>query len=291
MLQRLIERLDFLSDEMNPLVLRDVRRMFRGADTIRLLCLYCVVLILIVIISWNDQRLLAILSLELACIICYIGILYGGFAAAGIMQGTFILDEVFILNGLSPRQYLHAYVTISTIKSLFLISLSLPPLTVVQLIGVRELPLAFVYIIPILTFLIGQTINLLVLSFVAYAKSSGIKCFPTIWERTQGIFALLLSSVGLGIPWVPPLGALYLWKEIFKLLPLSFYNRFDLISLYFFLPIMLLAVSAIAYGLCRNGFKINYKPKFSSMFYNVFIYGILSLCLTVIYFILVLCFR
>ncbi|MDR2437836.1 MAG: hypothetical protein LBE12_00505 [Planctomycetaceae bacterium] len=54
MLRRFIEWLDSLSDNINPLVVRDIRRMFRMSGYLGLLGLYCVLVIFIVIISWDD---------------------------------------------------------------------------------------------------------------------------------------------------------------------------------------------------------------------------------------------
>jgi hypothetical protein len=102
----------------------------------------------------------------------------------------------------------------------------------------------------------------------------------------------LLSMLMCWLPFAPWALVSYLGKEVFKFPPFDIrYNRFDLFSIYFLLPIMLLIISATAYGLCLSGFKINYKHKYSKMFYNTFIYNLLNICLAAIYFILVLLFR
>jgi hypothetical protein len=305
MLRRFIEWVDSLSENANPLVVRDVRRMFRNPLTFWFLCLYSVLIILIVAINWNviiitswdgnqlfdGKQFLADASLVLACILCYWG---GSCGWMGIMDmaAMFVRDETFLMNTLSPRQYLHAYMTISIIKLLFVISLSLLPLTVAQLIGVRRLNLHFLYIIPILSFLAGQTLSLLWLSTImAHGVSHGIKRFPTRREEVVDFFLINLLQIMFWSLLAPWLLVLYLWKDIFELPPPSFYNRFDLISIYFLLPMMLVTKSVTAYRLCCNGFKINYKPKYSGIFYNIFIYTILNICFAVIYFILVLLFR
>jgi hypothetical protein len=290
MLQRFIEWVDSLGDYVNPLVVRDVRRMFRNPGYLWFPSLYCISIIFIVILNWNDKREFADLSLIVAGAIGCIGAL-GGVRAINEMAAIFNRDELFLMNSLSPRQHLHAYIAISIIESLFLISPSLPLLTAAQIIGVWEFNSYFLYMIPILTFLAGQTFSLFVLSFMAYAISPGIKRFPTIWEQIEEFFlGGLQGAVGLVIllPWF---FVLYLWSEVFKLPPLSCYNGFDLFSIYFLLPIALLTISVTAYTLSLDGFKINHKPNNFHIAYNIFIYNILSLCLAIIYFILVLLFR
>ncbi|MDR2706729.1 MAG: hypothetical protein LBC02_13190, partial [Planctomycetaceae bacterium] len=158
MLRRFIQWVDSWDDHINPLVVRDVRRMFRNTY-LWILYSYCIFIILIVIITWNNKLTFACVSLAFAGAICYIGAWWGWFTTLE-MSRIFRVDEMFRMNTLSPRQYLHAYITMSIIKSLFITSLSLPPLTVVQLIGVPGLNLHFWYIISILAFLGGQTVNL-----------------------------------------------------------------------------------------------------------------------------------
>ncbi|MDR2705503.1 MAG: hypothetical protein LBC02_06965 [Planctomycetaceae bacterium] len=290
MLQRFIKWVDSLGDYVNPLVVRDVRRMFRNPGYLGLFYLYSVSIILIVIINWNDKREFADVSLIVASVICCIGAFWG-FMVINEMAAIFYRDELFLMNSLSPRQYLHAYITISSIESLFIISLSLPLLTAAQIIGVENVSSLFLYIIPILAFLAGQAFSLFVLSFIAYSRSPGIKRFLTISEQI-GEFCLggLQGAVGLVIllPWF---FVLYLWSEVFKLPSPSTYNGFDLFSIYFLLPIALLTISVTAYTLSLDGFKVNYKPNNFRIAYNIFIYNILSICLAVIYFILVLLFR
>jgi hypothetical protein len=288
MLRRIIEMIDSLSENINPLVLRDLRRASRNFIYPGILCLYFVSIIFIVFLFWNDREFIDASSM-FAAVIC-IGGIFAGLLAVSDTATVFVTDELFLMNGLSPRQYLHAYITISAVNSLFVISLSLPPLTVVQIAGGQGLNLPFLYIIPILAFLLGQTFNLLILSFMAHAKSPGIKRFPTIREQIAEFFFTV--SVGL-LFWLPCITwflAGFLWKEVFKLPPPTFNNRFDLISIYFLFPIMLLIISATAYKLCLYGFKINFKSKLSGCLYNIFIYTILSTFLTVIYFTLMFLF-
>jgi hypothetical protein len=296
MLQRFIEWIDSLGEQMNPLVVRDVRRMFRDSSYLWFLCLYCVVITIIVVIGWNGERDLPVTSFAkasfaVACTICCIGA-FMGYMAICDMMGTFSRDKLFLMNSLSPHQYLHAYITISIIKSSFIISLSLPLLTATQLIGIRGLDLHFlIYIIPILAFLLGLTLNLLFLSFMAHVPTPGIKCFLTVWEQIGEFFLGFLLSVGFCAILLPWFLVGYLWSEVFKLLEFSINNGFDLFSIYFLLPMALLTISATAYKLSRYGFRINYKPNVSGFVYNVLIYNVLSFCLAAIYFILVLLFR
>jgi hypothetical protein len=286
MLQRFIKWIDARGEQMNPLVVRDVRRMSRNPTYPWILWVYCVAIILIVIVNWNDKREFADVSLVVAIAICCVGA-FGGWMATIDMAEIFHRDELFLMNSISPHQYLHAYITISIIESLFIISLSLPLLVAAQLIGVYSFLL---YMIPILAFLAGQALSSVWVSFLAHGVSPGIKFFPTVWEQIGVCFLIILSSTGIGSIILPWILVNYLRNNVFKLPTPSIYNGFDLFSIYFLLPIALLTISLTAYKLSRDGFKINYKPNYSRMIYNVLIYNVLSVCLAAIYFILILLF-
>jgi hypothetical protein len=82
-----------------------------------------------------------------------------------------------------------------------------------------------------------------------------------------------------------------LLKAVFDIPSFHLYNRLGWITIYFLLPMILLIISATAYKLCRYGFKINYKPRYRGIFYNIFIYSIVYIFLLGIYFVLALLFR
>ncbi|MDR1480090.1 MAG: hypothetical protein LBJ00_14230 [Planctomycetaceae bacterium] len=306
MLQRFIEWMDSWGDHINPLVVREVRRMFRNPAMICLPSLYCVFVIILCIVSWFDNLNCSSMFFTFAVIVCYLG-LFCGSASTRNIEGASDVDEMFRMNTLSLRQYLHADITMSVLTSLFYISLALLPLSVVQIIGpVRIIvPVMFIdfrwstvpfsYIIPLLTFLIRQTMSLYSSSFGVHIPRH-LKLLPfrkkqTIPEQIKVVLlvigSLFIGGLLMASLWV----AMFLWIKIFQLQPFSIYNNFDLFSLCFLLPVMLIVMSLVAYSLCIKGLRINHKIRFSGIFYNLIIYSILHICFIAIYFTLTFFFR
>jgi hypothetical protein len=294
MLQRFIEWMDSWGDHINPLVVLSVR-LFRNRVTIWMPCLYCVVVIILCLAGWFANLNCAKIFFVVSVTICWLGLSVGGVWASNI-TGLPIVDEMFRINTLSLRQYLHADITISIITSLFYISFAFLPLSVVQIIDIRWLNLPFLYIIPLLTFLIGQTMNLYFWSFDVHIprhlKISYLHQDPTTLKQIKAVLMIVVFSFIAELLVVPFVGAaVFLWLTISMSQPFSIYNNFDFISLYFLLPIMLIVMSLAAYSLCVKGLRINRKIRFSGIFYNFVIYSILHICLLAIYFILVFFFR
>jgi hypothetical protein len=301
MLQRFIEWMDSWGDHINPLVVREVRRMFRNPSNIWLPCLYYVFVIILCLVSWFvDSLSCSTIFLVSSVGICYCGAVCG-LVWANSIDSLSVVDEMFRMNTLSLRQNLHANIAILIITSLFYISFAFLPLSVVQIIGSVQLTnfmwsnVHFVYIFPLLAFLIGQTINLYCLSLdVHIPQRLKVRFSPkdrTILEQIKVMLLMIVFFLMGGSLMVPFVAVALLWTEIFQLQPFSIYDKFDLFSIYFFLPIILTVMSLTAYSLCVKGLRINRKIRFSGIFYNFVIYSILHICLVAIYFILIFFFR
>ncbi|MDR2643614.1 MAG: hypothetical protein LBC74_12560 [Planctomycetaceae bacterium] len=284
MLKMIIKWVDSFSDRMNPIVVRDMRKLTKnGLLEIYVLCYFGIAILAAIIIflnlypddivtteQINDDTL--IITTVCICVVIFMSMMIG----IGYIDLTTLTDEMFFVVPLSPRQSLNAYLGMGALLSFFSTSLSLPPLVILLIITNEEF---FIIFTPLIGFLFSQSFALTLISFAAQTRSAGA-AKPTQIENflINIVYAIFLCIIGTiwGINCC-------LVHFIFKIPTISIFSDLGFIIIYIVLPIILLANGITEYKMCLNGFKASYRTNWFAIFRIIFIYTILNINCAIFY--------
>jgi hypothetical protein len=276
MLKKFIAWIYSLDDSLNPLIVREIRRELRNGGYFASIGIY-----LLFFTIFISLRLLGVINNELLIsifsMICFALWFLGyfiGVAQIKTAEECANRDEMFSGIPLSPRQYLHAYWGLSIFVSSYFISLSLPLLIAMIIIGHSF----SVLVIPPTVFLANQAITLITLSFISQSTSAGRKYTLTVYECIQ-ITVLSIFNFCSFILWfvISVTRINYDWPSDWKV-----WESVNVIH-FFILMILFLIICRTAYKLNLRGFNTNHKPKFGELFRNTLVYFLLNITLVTIY--------
>ncbi|MDR2641792.1 MAG: hypothetical protein LBC74_03245 [Planctomycetaceae bacterium] len=278
MLQKLITWIDSFDDYVNPLIVREMRRLSKTYEMFFFISFWLTVYSIIFFAAFFNDVSTNIL-LEVFSVICgiiwIIAILSGFLNYQSIIENT-RRDETLFLTGLSSRQHLHGYWGMSILWSLFFISFSIPSLIGLVLITNSH----YLFLIPLEVFLSSQCITLFCLSILAQSTSAGIKHVFTAKESFLSVIVFIFSMVCFQFP--------FIIISFPQLNVLSYFKEFGFFSIFVQLPIAQIIIAMVAYKLSLRGFKTNYRPRFKEIFYNCGVYFLTNIILTAIHVIILL---
>ncbi|MDR1485005.1 MAG: hypothetical protein LBT09_09300 [Planctomycetaceae bacterium] len=268
-------------DFLNPIVVREVRRELRSggyAGSFPLCLVLFTLLICLNFLGVIDVQLLLDVFWMCCWIMWVIGFFSGCLSTCRVDDCT-VNDETFFLVPLSPRQYLHAHLTLSILLSLYRLSLSLPPILTIIFMG-HSFSLL---VIPATVFLASQTVNLVLISSIAQAASAGIKHILTVLDYIKLAFLIIINFF-VFVVWF-----IFLVAYI-DYLPYSLqdWESFSGINLFhiFLAIIVMLTNCRLAYKLSLRSFDKNYKPRFIGLFHNARIYFLFNTIMAIIYYLI-----
>ncbi|MDR1484508.1 MAG: hypothetical protein LBT09_06755 [Planctomycetaceae bacterium] len=284
MLKKIIKWIDSFDDKINPIVVREMRKVTRNGLIENIVLLYfglAVLAAIVVAMNFLHQNvhfttgLFTILALVFPY--CIMIIAAGGSAGMACIDSTTLTDEIFATVSLSPRQQLNSYWSMTTLGALFMFSLLLP-LSVTFTVVVRNY---FILLIPVIGLLFSQALCLEMISIGAQFRTAG-NARPTFWENFFFSSIVLIYLGLLAVTWVA--GVAFTWAFIFAgSSPDEFAKDFGLISLYILLPIVLLANGIIAYKQCKTGFNSGFKTNWYTMIRYTINYIVLNIICAIIY--------
>lgn len=277
----LISRIDSLGDRINPITVRDLRKLKRWFGLELLLLLFlgiavsCATFFLIMPEEMLKQEFDLAGRRERAVLLASgfsLIMFYGSFLAwltpiIWLIQSR--SDELLDQVPLSPTEQTNAVLQTCCVLSFYYITLFFPFLAFAFLLG----PVPYLFLlVPLGTFLLAL-INLLVLvSFVARAKR--------VWELIVLYFVMSYGLMPMYIPW---LGVLLLWVGVLRWPPLFWNAGFGFISLFILLPIALVLMSLTAYWLSVYHFKHKRRSVWLGTLLNIGVYTLFSFILAAVY--------
>jgi hypothetical protein len=281
MLKKLIERIDAISDYVNPIVVRDMRRMFgRGQMNWFLMiysCLLVVGCVLVYFLCDLDSLELYIYKSDLASYILGVIIWYSAIQNPVLCFQFFARnfdDEMFLITPITPRQYLHAYMFETFIGILLSMSLFTPVVLIIFWHSPNFIVWAAIMLCNVV--LVGQIGILVILSFVARAKSS-------IQTNSAFICLCLCGSVFfLTISHLYLMFMSYVIMYISKLLTIGSPHIFWIVAFYIWIPIGSLLTIIPAYRLSLYALKTQKKSIVKMFLFNIFYYILLGVIITLI---------
>jgi hypothetical protein len=288
MLKKFIAWIDSFGDCINPIVVREMRRYAKRYNMEAFLFVYAFWISSVAVwgqYSTSDSVVIDVgfVLLPTCVVLCIIGILFGLLTIASVFEEPF-KDEMFFMNSLSPRQFLHAYVCLSTLWSSLIFSLALFPFVIFSILdGFLSFLTIWKYCFPLLllTVLSSQLISLIYISIQSQLTSYGLTHKSTLFE--SAVTCLLVLAFIPFVLLIPLALAIFLWIGVFNLAAIDIQHGFEFISFYFLLPIGILIEGIAAYRLSLNGFKTNYRPNLSKVFYNIFCLSNLNIFMAILY--------
>jgi hypothetical protein len=277
MLKRFTNWTYSLGDSLNPLIVREIRRELRIGSYFIVIGLYLFFFTILLCLRFvgviNNEELLSIFSM--LCFMIWLGGFFLGHLVIRDMNECTNRDETFFLIPLSPRQYFYAYWGLSTFCSLFIISLSLPLLFVMIIIGRSCSLLA----IPITVFLVSQAFILITLSFMSQSTSAGIKYTLTVYDHLRMSLLIIFNTFSFSLWLIILVARIDYWS--FQ--DWQMWEKVNLIH-FFILMIIFLIICRVAYKLNLRGFNKNRNPKFGKLFQNTLVYFLINIILATIYY-------
>jgi hypothetical protein len=291
MFKRFIDRIvEAVSERVNPIVVRNVRRMFGHQAISSVIMSYVFLLIfysslkLNLLVSDINRSVVtnyAIWRADIFWQIALFGIIFGVLFS---VMNTFIHvlqslnDEMFILTAITPRQYLHAYMFETFIGTCFCMSFFIPVLLII--FSQTSDFLVLVEIIAIMLFcsiLISQTAILVVLSFIARLK----RPMHAIYHIIVFYISFILFSP-IMLPWVL---LAFVWTDYFGWQVIYATNgTFGFVSIYILLPIGLLLVGVMAYKLSLYALQTRGESIVKMAIHNILYYTLFNTVMALIYF-------
>jgi hypothetical protein len=274
MFKKLIERIDSVSDYVNPIVVRDMRKAFWNGQMNWVLMIYaCLLVVACLLLYVSEMDSLALgnsTGLVFYCVMMttWMSVI----CSTGVVQGSFLRnleDEMFIIIPITPRQQLHAYMFETFLLTTFWTSLFAPVVLIIFWLSPYFLALAVIMTCG--NALIGQANILVFLSFAARVKmKTQSKLFGVFWV----IFSLVVLYSCIGI-----------FVMVGYVMSIDF-SRYSLIlhTIYISLSIGLLLIAATAYRLSSYAFKTQHKSIVRIFLFNIFCYILLGVVITLICF-------
>jgi hypothetical protein len=286
MLKKLIERIDMVSDYVNPIVVRDMRRMVRCEQMHWSLMIYSCLLVVgcVLVYFLYDLDSLELYIYQFDRVHYFLWVFIWQYMHYCVIVVCFshvsqnLDDEMFHITPITPRQYLHAYMFEMFIWTFLGISLFTP----VVLIIFWQSPNFIMWTAIMLcdSVLAGQMITLVILPFIVRVKNSMqlfivIICFvsvgwafaifimPLEWELHSFILASTISKSPTAVLTDP----LFFWSIIFFCI---------------FVPIGSLLTIIPAYKLSLYALKTRKKSIVKMFLLNVFFIILASVVVTLI---------
>lgn len=282
MFRRLFNWIDAQNDRINPIAVRDLRKLKRwyGLETLTLLALLLSVIVYAGILiyykridpdaTWDAPNQALAILLVIGSIFLYIPCLTACFIPIGWLNQSQRNDELFELIPLSPKEHVWGYIQSSLILSVYSICLGLPFFVAARMVG----PISdVVLLLPILAPFVALVGMLFLLSFMIRIKKQ--------WEAV--VIVLGMMYLGALPIQLPVIATMFLWGEIFGLPELYSTGGFGLISLLFLFPIGLTILGLTAYRLSIYHFKYRRRSLWLGVVLNIGVYSLLSLILSATY--------
>jgi hypothetical protein len=291
MLKRFIDRIvEAVSERANPIVVRNVRRMFGHQPISSVIMSYVFLLIfycslkLNLLVSDINRSVVTNYALWRADILWNIALVGIIMSVLFSVMNTFIHvlqslnDEMFLITAITPRQYLHAYMFETLIGTCFCMSFFVPVVFII--FSQTSDFLVLVEIIAIMLFgsiLISQTAILVMLSFIARLK----RPMHAIYHIVILYISMLLFSP-ITLPWVL---LAVVWTDYFGWQVIYATNcTFGFVSIYILLPIGILLIGVTAYKLSLHAFKTQGKSIIKMAIHNILYYTLMSVVMALVYF-------
>jgi hypothetical protein len=280
MFTKLIERIDAIGDYVNPIVVRDIRALFRNGQMSLSIMFYACFVIVVCLFTYFFINLDSLQSddsigidgfggFDFSCVVL---ITLVGVAWIIIMIHESVLrnsdDEMFILTPMTPRQQLHAYMFETFVLTSFYTSLFAPVILMIFWHSPN-----FPILVVIMTCgntLIGQTVILVFLSF--YVTGVKMKSEIRSFFVYVAMFSIVVLYAGFGMAFAAGQVLFIDSPRLFLIIP----------TIYISFLIGSLLIIATAYSLSEYAFKTRNKSMVARFGFNIFCYISLS---AVIYFI------
>lgn len=281
MFSRFIEWVDSRSDRINPIAVRDLRRLKRwfGLEGFTLFVLLGMVGAYIAVFGiasaesflrvvpnrWHPGNIISTIILYLS----FYGMIVAAFTPIGWLMKNRQTDELFEAIPLSPREHVEGYLQSTLILAVFFVSLYSPFLVAARLVGPCS---NLLLLLPFYSVLIATVAMLFDLSFMI-----------PVQKNWQAVFVMGITYIGLVIVLSPVIATAILWIGVFHW-PELYWNRgFGMFSLFVLLPVGLILFGFVAYRLSIHHFKCRRKSIASATLQNIVVYTGTVLAGTVVY--------
>ncbi|MDR1479589.1 MAG: hypothetical protein LBJ00_11680 [Planctomycetaceae bacterium] len=286
MLKKFIERIDAIGENINPIVVRDMRRSVKGSVSAGMIIYSCLLVVTCLLVypsadmdspptgnigSLNDWYLPTLIMLNMA--ITALSVI-----TVCIRVSQNLGDEMFLVTAITPRQYVHAYMFEMFITTSLWQSLAVP---LVYLLGMDcGLSVEFFAMTAAMicgSFLHGQLLILIILSFIARLKRP---------EQVLYMFLFLYFCNVIFFPaMVPWMVLIVVWTHLgWQAIDLSY--TFGIISICVLLPIGLLWLGVVAYKLSLYAFKTHNKSIVKMVLFNIVCYTAFSTFTALCYYVI-----
>jgi hypothetical protein len=285
MFKKLIERIASVNDYVNPIVVRDMRKLFGRQQASAGVLGYVCYLILNCfhayfirgLDSWELEINTSIMTGNAFGWAVTMNMFFSVLLSLGIVC-QYVLqnldDEMFLITTITPRQYLHAYMIETFILTLFCTSLFTPTLLIIYGQLSNFISLAIVMLCG--NVLVAQTAVLVTLSFIAHRK------------RPMQVFFIFLCLVWffsystIMMPWFVLF--FLMWTDYLGWQVINTGQTFGFVSIYILLPIGLLLVGVMAYKLSLYAFTIRKESIVKMAIHNILYYTLMSVVMALVYF-------
>jgi hypothetical protein len=279
-MRSIIRWIDFWDDRINPITVRDCRKLkhlFQLEFPVILVWFFSIILYTLFLIFLPEmiqntpREQMMMIPSGIPLLLSTVSSLFCGGSYS--YQGLAVVrtkDELLNIIPLPPRQQVHGYLATSCIMSLHWGCLFYPLIAIGQLFA----PISYVwFLLPLGGFVLGQVLTLLLLSFIARAKQ--------IWE----FVLIFIGPFNFGwLPFAMPwFGVFYLLTHVLNWEKILFARGFLFLSLFVLLPASMLIIGYVAYQLSIYGFKTWLKPFWHTLLFNIAIYSLLSVLLAIVW--------